>query len=256
MNCSKLLAAMLCCTATLTTGALAQEGKKPEMPKMPTMPTMPKEMPKGTPPADMSAMDSAEMEAMMKAGMPGPMHEWMGKFVGSWDASCKMWMKPGAPMMESKGTMTTDMMFGKYAHSMYKGDMMGQPFEGAAVMGYNNVTEKFESSWIDSMSTGAMASTGTLSADKKTLTMTGETVCPMTKKPCATREVYKWINDNNYIMEMYSTKDGTEWKVMEISYTKSKGAMKEKDAMDKLKDEAAKKSKEMEDKLKAKMPTK
>ena len=56
-------------------------------------------------------------------------------------------------------------------------------------MGYNNVTDQFESTWVDSMSTGTMMSKGTLSADKKTLTMNSECFDPMTKKPCAGREV-------------------------------------------------------------------
>lgn len=251
MKRTNLLAAMVCCTMTMTGAALAQhdnmhkdaKGHQPDM--------------KG----QMPGMDSAAMEQMMKAGTPGEMHQWMSKFAGTWDAEVKMWMDPSQPPSESKGTMTTEMMFGgRYMHSTYKGEFsmgegMKMPFEGVACMGYNNTTKKFESSWVDSMSTAMMTMSGTLDDSKKTLTMTGECTCPMTEKPCGMREVMTWTGDDKYTMTMYNSMDGKETKCMEIAYTRAKGAAMEKSAMDKMKDEANKKAKEMESKVKKTMPS-
>ncbi|MCC6322146.1 MAG: DUF1579 domain-containing protein [Phycisphaerales bacterium] len=256
MNRSTMIAALMCCSMTM--GALAQNktdaSKHHDMPKT----AQPGDMKKGE--HGMPAMDSAAMEAMMKAGAPGEMHAWMAKFAGTWDADCKMWMDPSAPPTESKGTMTTDMMFGgRYMRSIYKGEMkMGDgpamPFEGVAMMGYNNTDKKFESTWMDSMSTGMMTMTGTMDEAKKSLTMTGNCTCPMTNKPCGMREVMTWASDSKYTMTMYNTMDGQETKCMEITYTKSKGASMEKSAMDKAKMEAEKKAKDMQDKMKKEMP--
>jgi hypothetical protein len=257
MKNSKMLAAMLCCSMSMTVGALAQP-KQPEKPKAPDT-KQPADMKK-----DMKAppgMDSAEMEAMMKAGAPGPMHAWMAEHMaGTWDANCKFWMKPDAPMTESKGVMVSEMMWeNRYCHSKFTGEMnMGEgmkvPFEGAALMCYDNITEKFQSLWIDSMSTGVMSAKGSLSADKMTLTLNGECMDPQTKKASPTREVYKFMGADKFVMEMHCTKDGKEWKCMEITYTKSAGAMKEKSSMDKMKDEAAKKA--AEEKAKKNTPAK
>lgn len=254
MNRSMLLASLVCCSMSLS--AMAQH--KTDAPKMP-------EKPKMGQPGDMKdkmpAMDSAAMEAMMKAGAPGEMHAWMAKFEGTWDAECKMWMSPDAPPTVTKGTTVTEMIYGgRYMHSTYKGEMkMGDgpamPFEGVATMGYNNTTGKFESTWIDSMSTGMMVMTGTLDEAKKSMTLTGDYTCPMTNQPCGMREVMTWVSDTKYTMTMYNTMAGHgETKCMEITYTKAKGVEKQKAAMDKMQEDAMKKAKEMENKIKKEMP--
>ena len=42
--------------------------------------------------------------------------------------------------------------------------MMGMPFTGHGMTGYDNVTGKYWSTWTDSMSTGLMVSEGTCDA--------------------------------------------------------------------------------------------
>jgi hypothetical protein len=244
---SKMLA--MCCAMAMTAGALAQHDKTTEMPKKGEVPATKMGQP-GDKKSDSPGMPPEMMKAWMDAGKVGPMHDWLAKFEGTWETTCKM-MMPGEPTSESKGTMTSQMMLGKrFCHSTYKGemDMGGQkvPFEGVACMGYNNTTQKFESTWVDSMSTGTMMMTGTLSADKKTLTMTGECADPMTHQMKKSREVTTWTGDDRYTMAFYEPgMDGKETQVMEISYVKTKGGMK--DAMDKSKDEALKRAREMEE---------
>ena len=46
-----------------------------------------------------------------------------------------------------------------------KSQMMGQPFTGHGMSGYDNVSDKYWATWIDSMSTGVMTSEGTCDAN-------------------------------------------------------------------------------------------
>ena len=90
---------------------------------------------------DMSAEEKAMMDAYMKAGTPGKQHEELAKTVGSYDLAVKSWMAPGTPPTESKGTAERTMVLsGRVLAETVHGDMMGQPFEGHGMTGYDNTT--------------------------------------------------------------------------------------------------------------------
>ncbi len=167
-------------------------------------------------------MGPAEMEAMAKAATPGENHKHLGRYVGNWNTSMKMWMAPGTPPMESKGTMESEWILGgRYLQSTYKGDMMGQPFEGRATDAYDNVTKQFQSTWIDNMGTGIMISKGTCDAGCKTLTMTGEMADPMTGNMMPVKSVTTFTAANSWKMEMFTSgPDGSSFKMMEMTATK------------------------------------
>ena len=59
---------------------------------------------------------------------------------------------------------------GRYLQQEYAGEMMGSPFAGINIIGYDNHTKKYVSVWMDSMSTGIYHFVGTASADGKTIT--------------------------------------------------------------------------------------
>lgn len=168
------------------------------------------------------AMGQAEMEAMAKAATPGENHKHLGRYVGSWNTSMKAWMAPGTPPMESKGTMQSEwIMGGRYLQSTYKGDFMGQPFEGRATDAYDNVTKQFQSVWIDNMSTGIMVMKGTCDAGCKTMTMNGEMADPMTGKTMPVKSVTTFNDASSWKMEMFTSgPDGSSFKMMEMAATK------------------------------------
>ena len=173
---------------------------------------------------DMNA--DPKMADMMASMTPGEHHAHLAKFAGDWDVKSKMWMDEGAPPMESTAVVNAKMeMGGRFLYIHYNGDMMGQPFKGVSMMGYNNNSKQHESVWVDNMSTGIWYSTGTCSADGKTYTMSGIFTEPDgTKK--TTREVTNWTGADTYTMEFFETpgeKGGKERKMMELSYTRKGG---------------------------------
>jgi hypothetical protein len=165
------------------------------------------------------------MEVYQKAATPGPMHAYLQKGVGKWNGKVKMWEMPGKPPQESAHVTTiTSLMGGRYTRSESTGDMgpMGK-FEGMGIYGYDNVTRKFTSAWIDNMGTGIATGTGELSADGKTLTWTVTMNDAMTGKPMTMREVDRTIDANTMVLEMYVPgPDGKEFKMMEITNTRAK----------------------------------
>lgn len=167
------------------------------------------------------AQDDAMMKAWMAYMTPGDVHKMMAKDNGTWNAEITMWMAPDAPPTKSTGTTENKMiMGGRYQQSTHKATMMGMPFEGMGIMGYDNAKKIFVSSWIDNFGTGIMNMEGTWDNATKSITLTGKGVDPTTGKDINFREVMKFIDDKNQLFEMYCDNSGKEMKTMEIKYTR------------------------------------
>ena len=185
----------------LVTPALAQGGKEPPQ---------------------MTPEQKAEMEAYMKAGTPGIQHEWLASTAGTYTISVKSWSESSGPAMEEAGTATRKMMLdGRVIAEDVNSTMMGTPFTGHGLMGYDNVSGKYWSTWTDSMSTGIMVNEGSCDA-RKACTFTGSWNDPIKKGPVKARMTTRWTSPTTQVFEMYGPgKDGKEMKMMEITYTKS-----------------------------------
>ena len=161
----------------------------------------------------------AEMKAWMEYSTPGQVHEMIARSNGEWTGEITMWMEPGAPPTKSTGNaMNTMILGGRYQQSNYTGNMMGMPFEGISLLGYDNAKKKFYNSWIDNMGTGMMMLVGEWDDATKTINFNGSCTDPMTGKDMKVRQTFQIIDDNNQKMEMFMTQDGPEMKSMEILF--------------------------------------
>src|SRR5262249_903613 len=123
---------------------------------------------------------------------------------------------------EAKGTsVVTTLMDGRYSQEVVNSpEMMGMPFSGMGITGYDNIQKKYVSTWIDNMGTGIMTSQGTADASGNGWNWTATFSDPMTGKVSKQRMVTHFIDDNKRTFEMYGTPPGAkkEMKVMEITY--------------------------------------
>ena len=166
---------------------------------------------------DMQAM----MDVYKKLGTPGAPHKVLASMAGSWNTKTKAWMEPNKPPMESTGTCEQKMLLGgRYLQQEYNGEIMGSPFTGINLIGYDNHTKKYVSTWIDSMSTGIYYFEGTASADGKTITQESSYDDPV-RGPMVWRSVTRIVDDNTLEYEMYLTpKGGKKEKMMEMTVTR------------------------------------
>ena len=163
----------------------------------------------------------AMMELWKQAATPGEPHKLFATLAGSWTTQTKEWMEPGKPPTESAGTAEMKMLLdGRFLYQEYNSHMMGQPFSGIGIDGYDNLTKKYVTAWIDTMGTGIFFMEGTASADGKTITLKGSHPEPGGGK-MSHRAVWKIIDTNNQTFDMYGTHHGQkEMKVLEITYTR------------------------------------
>lgn len=202
-------------------GAIAQPAKNTQPATPPAKdkaPAMPGDM--QLPPG----WTEADMQACVEAGTPGPMHQFLAEGVGTWTGKVKHWMAPGTEPMTSECTSTiTSMMDGRFVRCEIAGDMPGMgPFSGFGIYGFDNVSKKFQSTWVDNCGTGMMVGTGDLSTDAKTLSWSFNYHCPVTKKPVVMREIERRTGKDSHTLEMFGPdiKTGKEFKMMEIHFTR------------------------------------
>ncbi|MBK8127842.1 MAG: DUF1579 domain-containing protein [bacterium] len=172
-----------------------------------------------------SPSEADMMKIWMEMSTPGEAHAGLAKMAGEWDCVTKFAMGPGQPMMESKGSCTNTVVNGGRAvRSTFHGDMMGMPFEGEGLTGYDNFNKTYWSTWMDNMSTGFMFMEGTSTDGGKTVvfnTTMDEPTMNVKDKPV--RMVSKILDENTHVFESWD-EIGTphEFKAMEITYTRKK----------------------------------
>lgn len=167
--------------------------------------------------------DSAStQQAWVAYTQPGEMHKMISSWNGTWSGEVTMWETASAQPVKSNASITNKMVLGgRYQQSSFKGSYQGKPFEGISTLAYDNSRKLFLSSWIDNMGTGIMSAEGPWDPASKSITLRGTMTDPVTGKLLDTKEIFKPIDNNYQVMEMYASgPDGKEFKTMEIKYTR------------------------------------
>jgi len=186
----------LTCLLAITTPLLAEERRSEQ-------------------PMDPQAM----MELYKQLSTPGEPHKQLARLAGRWTTHTKEWMEPGKAPTESEGSADMTMLLdGRFLRQEFNSRMMGHPYSGIGITGYDNLRKRYVSTWIDNMGTGIFTMEGSAGPDGKTITLTGAHAEPggghMTH-----RAVWTLVDDHTQTFVMYGAHDhGDEMKVMEITY--------------------------------------
>jgi len=156
---------------------------------------------------------------------PSPEHQYMRAFVGEYDAPSKFWPAPGAPPIVSPGfAMRKLILGGRFLYEDYLGHIFGKPFRGLGLTGYDRGKKAYTAVWVDSISTGIMATTGPANyTTGKPLSFDGSYRDPISGRMRRTRAQLTAINADAYLFEMFFVEDdGKEFKTLEINYKRRK----------------------------------
>ena len=167
--------------------------------------------------------DHAEMMRKMEAaGRPGPAHETLKAMTGNWNAEVKCWMDPkGAPEISQGTASIKPILNGRFFEEEFHGQMMGKPFAGRTLLGYDNTKQTFNSVWVCATQTSMFVSEGKADSTNKVITLEGKASCPVTeKKDILMKTVLRVINPNKHVLEMFDGSQGNA-KTMEITYTRA-----------------------------------
>lgn len=159
------------------------------------------------------------IKAMEQAGKPGPGHAKLEPLAGSWTYTCKFWMDPSKPPLESKGTIERKWILGgRFLEEKVVGTGFdGKPgFEGLGLIGYDNGQKKYTSSWACSMGTGTCTGLGASDTSGTKLTFQTESFCPLQKKIIKGRDEMRIESSDKTVAESFVIEDGKEVKMMEL----------------------------------------
>lgn len=152
---------------------------------------------------------------------PSEEHKLLQEDVGTWKAEMKIWMPGADEPMTAEGEEVNEMFGPFWVISKFKADMMGQPFEGRAAMGYDPVKEKYIGTWFDTMNPHMSFMEGTYDKESKSMTLMTRGI-GMDGKPSRGKNVMVTKDDGSRVFTMYHAMPGSDEMIkgMEIVYTK------------------------------------
>jgi hypothetical protein len=158
-----------------------------------------------------------DKEHKMPAVELTPEHKWLAEGAGTWKATGKMMSGPGT-WIPMNGVQTNTMQLGGLWQIQDFKEEKGT-FAGHGIAGYDAVKKKFVAVWVDNLIGELSPMEGTLSADKKTLTMTWPMM--MEGQKITATEILTRKDDKTHTFQLQMPgPDGKPMTVVDITYTK------------------------------------
>ena len=147
---------------------------------------------------------------------PSKEHEFLKQSEGEWEIKMET-AGASASLGVAKYKMS---MGGLWLSSDVEMDMQGTKFSGHGLDSYDAAKKKYVSVWVDSMSTAPIVTEGELSADMKTLTMSGKGP-GQDGKMTDYKMITEYKDKNTHIFKMWSgTLTGDP--MMTLTYSRKK----------------------------------
>lgn len=160
----------------------------------------------------------AEFQKQVEAAMPHikPLRENVGK----WDMEMNHYMCGPEPT-QAKGVETVSMFGDFWLVADVESEVMGQPFRGHCVTGYDMVRKKYVSTWVDTMAPYGMFFEGELKGGVLTLE------CTMADPMMGGAEaryviVDRWTGPDTREWSMVQHSAAGEMKMMDTKYSRRK----------------------------------
>lgn len=173
----------------------------------------------------MTPEQAAMMAEWAKLAAPGEGHKHLDYFVGKWKTKTKMYMDgSGSKAMESDGTSNMKWVLGgRFLMDEHHGSMMGQPYDGIGMTGFDNFRNMYVMTWASNQQTNLLTMTGMRHPETGVFTYYGEMDEPALKVVGRTvKYVTRIVDKDHYAFEIIDLHAGDNYKVIEIAYERMK----------------------------------
>jgi len=170
---------------------------------------------------EMTPEQQAEMAAWMKLAAPSDAHKHLDYFVGTWKTKTSMYMGgPGSTPMVSDGKSVVKWVLdGRFIMDTHEGTMMGQPYHGLGMTGYDNYRNLYYGSWCSNQGTNMLTMSGQRNPKTGVFTYYGEMDEPMLKVVGRMVKYVTTIKDkDHYTFDIIDLHAGDDYKVISIDY--------------------------------------
>ncbi len=193
--------------------------------KFPPEPQLQAELGSGT--AAVDGADPASADPWLALSRPGAMHALLGTLEGTWDVRAEFDLGDGRGTDVVTGTMVNTWTLGRrWLQQSYAGasPALGR-FDGQGTLGFDNALGRFVGSWVDSLSTTMMHTTGTYDGATMGITLAGPFAGPE-NSTFTQRQVLNVISPSRYTVTMFLiTPQGREVRTGQAEYRRRSGAI-------------------------------
>ncbi|MHC4224108.1 MAG: DUF1579 family protein [Planctomycetota bacterium] len=166
------------------------------------------------------------MQLWQKYATPGEHHQELARFIGKWTVDSKMFMQPGVPPMTSKGSAEFKwLMPNRWLAQEYTGSMMGMPYTGFGITGWDNYKKKQVQVWVDTLSTDMKAAEGVVVDPKGQVQVLYGTMDEYLtgEHDKIVKYVTRIIDQDKFVFEIWDMGMGPDGgRVIELTYTRQK----------------------------------
>jgi hypothetical protein len=183
-----------------------------------------------------AVVDDASFEPSQQSrfvsGALSPEHDRLDILVGTWAVKGVFDSGPGSPSETVSGTMINAWeLAGRWLKQTYVGNSPSfGPITGIGYLGYDIANKRYTGSWIDTLSTGMVASFGEFDAERNTFKMGAMIETPMPDSPDGKpqpamrfeqTQLIRILNPDEYMVTMTLTgPDGKAFQTGTLRYTR------------------------------------
>lgn len=169
-----------------------------------------------------AAVDAEAMgKAWLEYGTPGPAHQKFAYKAGHWTVNTKH-MMTNPPTLAVYTSEIKSVLDGRFVSESMQGEMMGMPFQGLGMTGYDNLKKAYFVTWVDNWGTGVTYLQGRYDAEAHSFVYDGLMADPLAGGSAKCRFIEHKLDDDHWTMQMYMTHDGKLMLDMEANYTRMK----------------------------------
>jgi hypothetical protein len=168
--------------------------------------------------------EAAMGKAIEIAMTPGEEQKRLTPMIGTFDVKIRTWVIPAGTPIESTASMvSTWVLDGRYVQSMLAGEVAGAPFNGIGYIGYDNIAKTYQTTWMDTGSTGMVWYKGNFDTAGKSATMKASVLNPLTAKSSPVELRLSIEPNGDHLTELWGQGQGAKLvKLMELRYIKAK----------------------------------
>lgn len=179
-------------------------------------------------PQDPQGQGAPDMKAMMekaaKFTKPGAHHKELERFVGKWKTQTRLFMGDQATPGSAGEAEYTWLMPGRWLQGSWTSSMMGMPYQGSSLMGYDNFKQSFVYTQVTSMDTAMNRAEGDMDPSGKALLMYGTLDEYLTgEHDKMVKYVWRFPSADEMVLEVHDLPIGEKnAKVVEATFTRVK----------------------------------
>ena len=166
----------------------------------------------------------SQIETWVRHAAPGKEHKLLEQMVGRWETVTTYRKEAGDPPVQARGRCERKWILdGRFVQEELDGGLLGMPFRGVGVYGYDAFEQKYTSVWMDTTSTAITTYLGVYDEGRKVVDFVGVYGDPWTGVKKKVRGVTRLESAEREVLELYVPKpDGGEFKMLEIVYGREK----------------------------------